>query len=86
MGRQLRILIPGAVYHVTSFYLYYHDKPKFAPLVQEISWSKNIVIMESCNNDDERVFYISMTKNVLIHQIEGNSYWEKREEGARPHL
>ncbi len=48
--------------------------------MQEISWSKNIIIMEKCNDNLEREFYIKMTKkfgwtkNVLIHQIENQSY------------
>ena len=51
-----------------------------APLVREISWSHNVVIMEKCKNNLEREFYIRMTrknswtKNVLIHQIEGKAY------------
>lgn len=58
----------------------YADSPKLAPLVREIGWSHNIVIMERCKNPLEREFYIRMTrkfgwsKNVLIHQIENQSY------------
>ena len=50
--------------------------PKLQPLVGEISWSKNIIVMARCKDDLEREFYIRMTrkfgwsKNVLIHQIE----------------
>ncbi|WP_258879779.1 hypothetical protein [Clostridium estertheticum] len=29
-----------------NFYVSYFDKTNLAPLVREISWSKNIVIME----------------------------------------
>lgn len=48
--------------------------------MQEISWSHNIAVMEKCNDDLEREFYIQMTKkygwwkNVFIHHIEGKSY------------
>ena len=58
----------------------YSDFPKLAPLVREIGWSHNIVIMERCKDSLEREFYIRMTrkfgwsKNVLIHQIENQSY------------
>ena len=51
-----------------------------APLVQEIAWAHNIVIMEKCKGDLPREFYLRMTrkfgwtKNVLIHQIENQSY------------
>lgn len=60
--------------------MHYKDNKKLAPLVQEIGWSKNIIIMEKCNDNLEREFYIKMTKkfgwtkNVLIHQIENQSY------------
>ena len=53
---------------------------KLAPLVREIGWSHNLVVMERCHDDLEREFYIRMTrkfgwsKNVLIHQIENQSY------------
>ncbi len=53
---------------------------KLAPVVREISWTKNIVIMEKCKDDLEREFYIKMTKkfgwtkNVLIHQVESRAY------------
>ncbi len=58
----------------------YLDIPKLAPLVREIGWSHNIVIMERSKDPLEREFYIRMTrkfgwsKNVLIHQIENQSY------------
>ncbi|HPG12570.1 MAG TPA: PDDEXK nuclease domain-containing protein [Chitinophagaceae bacterium] len=63
-----------------SFYLEYKDNTKLQPLVAEISWSHNIVLMEKCKDPLEREFYILMTKkygwskNVLIHQIEGQAY------------
>ena len=63
-----------------KFYLNYADKPNLAPLVQEIAWAHNIVIMEKCKGDLSREFYLRMTKkfgwtkNVLIHQIENQSY------------
>ena len=63
-----------------QFYLAYHDHPKLQPLVGEISWAKHLVVMARCKDDLEREFYIRMTKkfgwtkNVLIHQIESQSY------------
>jgi len=63
-----------------KFYLNYANKPKLAPLVQEIAWAHNIIIMEKCKNDLSREFYLRMakkfgwTKNVLVHQIENQSY------------
>jgi predicted nuclease of restriction endonuclease-like (RecB) superfamily len=50
------------------------------PLVAEISWTKNVVIMQKCKDPLERAFYIKMTKrygwtkDVLINNIENQAY------------
>jgi predicted nuclease of restriction endonuclease-like (RecB) superfamily len=68
------------LWRIRSFYANYQGNEKLAPLVREISWSHNMVIMEKCKDDLEREFYIQMTrkygwsKNVLINQVSGNSY------------
>lgn len=68
------------LWRMRKFYVQFEKNSKLAPLVQEISWAKIIVIMESCKNDAEREFYINMTKkfgwtkDVLIHQVENQSY------------
>ena len=68
------------LWRMRNIYLTYRENEKLAPLVREISWTKNIVIMEKCKDDLEREFYIKMTKkfgwtkNVLIHQIESQAY------------
>ncbi len=68
------------LWYMRQFYLEYHDNPKLQPLVGEISWTKNLVIMGRCKDPLEREFYIRMTrkfgwsKNVLIHQIENQTY------------
>jgi len=70
----------GNLWRMRNFYSKYHPIPKLAPMVREISWTKNVIIMEKCKDDLEREFYITMTKkfgwtkNVLIHQIENKSY------------
>jgi len=70
----------GNLWRMRNFYLNYCENEKLAPLVREISWSKNIAIMEKCKDDLMREFYIKMTrkfgwtKNVLIHHIDGKSY------------
>ena len=58
----------------------YRDQEKLAPLVREIGWSHNLVILERCSDALQREFYLRMTrkfgwsKNVLIHQISNQSY------------
>lgn len=68
------------LWRMKAFYETYLDLEKLAPLVREIGWSHNIVILERCSDPLEREFYIRMTrkfgwsKNVLIHQIDNQSY------------
>jgi predicted nuclease of restriction endonuclease-like (RecB) superfamily len=68
------------LWYMRQFYLEYCGKEKLQPLVGEISWSKNLIIMARCKDPLEREFYIRMarkfgwSKNVLIHQIENQSY------------
>jgi len=68
------------LWRMRKFYLSYHDHPKLAPLVQEIGWTHNVVILESCKDSLEREFYLRMTrrmgwsKNVLAHKIEQRTY------------
>ena len=63
-----------------EFYLAYHGLPKVQPLVAQIGWTHNLIVLQRCKDPLEREFYIRMTKkfgwtkNVLIHQIENQSY------------
>ncbi|MGK7949231.1 MAG: YhcG family protein, partial [Xenococcaceae cyanobacterium] len=68
------------IWNMRSFYLKYCQNEKLQPLVAEISWTHNLIILQKCKDDLEREFYLRMTrkfgwtKNVLIHQIENQSY------------
>lgn len=68
------------LWYMRRFYLEYKDSEKLQPLVGEISWSKHVVIMNRCSDEQQREFYIKMTarygwsKNVLVHQIEGHAF------------
>jgi predicted nuclease of restriction endonuclease-like (RecB) superfamily len=71
---------PTNLWRMKLFYETYANNPKLAPMVREISWSHNLVIMEKCKDDLEREFYLRITKrmgwtrNVLIHQIDNQTY------------
>jgi predicted nuclease of restriction endonuclease-like (RecB) superfamily len=68
------------LWRMKAFFESYQEIEKLAPLVREIGWSHNIVILERCSDRLEREFYIRMTrkfgwsKNVLTHQIANQSY------------
>jgi len=68
------------LWYMRQFYGEYSQNPNLQPLVGEISWSHNLVIMSKCKDSLEREFYIRSTrkfgwsKNALIHHIENRSY------------
>lgn len=63
-----------------SLYLEYKDNKKLQPLVAEISWTHNLILMEKCKDLLERKFYLHVikkygwSKSILIHQIESQAY------------
>src|SRR6185437_9126634 len=87
LAKDLQLEFPGVsgfsapnLYKMRQFYEAYRGGEILSPLVREISWTKNLVILERCKNDAEREFYLrrtqqfGWTKNVLIHQIENRTY------------
>jgi len=87
LSKDLQYEFPGTkgfsiqnLWYMRQFYLEYKGNEKLQPMVGEIGWSKNFVIMGKCKNDLEREFYIRMskkfgwTKSALIHNIESQSY------------
>ena len=68
------------LWRMRAFFVAYRQNEFLAPLVREISWSHNIVILEKCKDDHQRLFYIQQSRrnnwsrNVLIHQIDSQTY------------
>lgn len=68
------------LWYMRKFYKEYQGDEILQPLVGEIGWTHNLIIMDKCKDKLEREFYIKMTiqygwtKNVLIHQVEAKSY------------
>lgn len=87
LSKELQKEFPGAkgysaanLWRMRNFYLSYRNSEKLAPLVREISWSNNVIIMEKCNDDLQREFYIQMTKRygwtkrILANFVEAQTY------------
>lgn len=87
LAKDLQAEFPGMsgfsarnIWNMRNFYLTYNQNEKLQPMVAEIGWTHNLVVMEKCKDDLEREFYIRMTrkygwtKNVLLHQIENQTY------------
>lgn len=68
------------LWRMRMFYQTYAKNPKLSPMVTEISWTHNIIILYKCKDNLEREFYLRMarkfgwTKDILIHQIENQTY------------
>ena len=87
LARDLQVEFPGRngfsaqnLWLMRQFFNEYSDKPKLQPLVREISWAKNLVILGRCKDDLEREFCLratarfGWTKSVLQHQLDNHSY------------
>jgi len=87
LATDLRMEFPGVggfsrrnVFYMREFYIAYRDLPKVQPLVAQIGWTQNLIVLQRCRDPLQREFYVRMTKkfgwtkNVLIHQIDNQSY------------
>lgn len=87
LAEDLQMEFPGIggfsarnIWYMRSFYRCYEGNEKLQPLVAEIGWSHNLIVLEKCKDDLEREFYLRMTrkfgwsKNVLMHQVENRTY------------
>lgn len=87
LSKDLQLEFPGIksfssrnIWYMRIFFLCYCSNEKLQPMVAEIGWTHNLIIMEKCKEDLQREFYIRFTrkfgwtKNILIHQIENQTY------------
>lgn len=71
---------PYNLWRMRQFYLEYKDSPILARLVPELSWGKNILIMQKVKNSREREYYLKTcaengwTRDVLLNQIKTDAY------------
>ncbi|MEW4566159.1 PDDEXK nuclease domain-containing protein [Bremerella sp. JC770] len=65
------------LWRMMQFFETYQDQPKLAPLVRELPWTHNLLIMSRCKRDDEREFYLRLAtrekwgKRELQRQLSG---------------
>lgn len=87
LSKDLQAEFPGIkgfsvtnLWRAQTFYNRYGAGEIPPPMVGEIGWSHNVVIMEKCKNDQEREFYIRMaskhrwSKIILGKKIDNNEY------------
>jgi predicted nuclease of restriction endonuclease-like (RecB) superfamily len=58
------------LWRMRQFFETYRNQPKLAPLVRELSWTHNLLIMSRCKRDEEREFYLRLCQR---------EKWGKRE-------
>lgn len=70
------------IYRMKQFYETYRDYPIVSPLVTQISWTNNLIILSSTKTIEEKEFYIKMciknnySKRELDRQI-GSGYYQR---------
>ena len=70
------------IYRMKQFYETYKDYPIVSPLVTQISWTNNLIILSATNTMEEKEFYIKMciknnySKRELDRQI-GSGYYQR---------
>lgn len=51
------------LWRMKQFYETYKDAPKLSPLVREISWTNNLIILTRCKTVEEKEFYLRLSAN-----------------------
>ena len=87
LAQDLQAELPGvqgfsvsSLWYMRKLYLAYRDKQVLQPLAGDIAWTHNQVILDRCEDDQEREFYLRMTRRMgwtrraLIQQIESQTY------------
>jgi len=52
------------IWRMKTFYEAYEENEKLAPLVREIGWVQNCLIIEKCKDDSQREYYLRKTKQM----------------------
>lgn len=67
---------PQNIWRMKQFYETYSGNEKLSPLVREISWTNNLLLLSSCKSDESREFYLRLcmqyhySKRELERQID----------------
>jgi len=69
---------PQNLWRMKQFYETYSGNEKLSPLVREISWTNNVLIMTAAKTDEEREFYLLLSAKKQTKMCAKNNY-SKRE-------
>jgi predicted nuclease of restriction endonuclease-like (RecB) superfamily len=63
------------LWRMMQFYQTYRDRPKLSPLVTELSWTHNLIIMSRCKRDEEREFYLRLCIRERWASVSSSGNW-----------
>lgn len=71
----------AGIYRMKQFYETYKDNEIVAPLVRQISWTHNVMILGGTNSIEEKEFYIKMCikNNYSKRELENAEDEEEKE-------
>ncbi len=68
------------LWRMKQFYETYHDNKKLSPLVREIGWTNNMIIVSQAKTEEEKEFYLKLaakenySKKELLRQFESGLF------------
>ena len=71
---------PQNLWYMREFYRTYRNTPKLQPLVGEIGWAHNLIILDKCKDELEREFYLRVcrqrgwSKRTLSDEVNHRAY------------
>lgn len=81
---------PQNLWLMRQFVLEYRDLPKLQPLVGELPWTHNVLVMQKVKQPEARAFYLrcaahaGWSKNILLNQIKARA-WQRSLKAGKSH-
>lgn len=66
---QLKGFSPRNLRRMRDFYKTYQTEPKLMKKAQNLSWTQNTVILECCENNEQRSFYLDLAKEKNLSKL-----------------
>ena len=66
---QLKGFSPRNLRRMRDFYITYQCEPKLIKKAQNLSWTQNTVILECCENNEQRSFYLNLAKENNLSKL-----------------
>lgn len=60
---------PRNLRRMRDFYVTYQSEPKLMKKAQTLSWTQNTVILECCENNEQRSFYLALTEKNNLSKL-----------------